>query len=616
MSNHKSPAVAPAISRAELWWLMGAVVFGTILRLSFPGRMAVEHFDEGVYASNLWFGQDEGYSYPARHLYAPPLLPSAIEWTMIAASTIGIRPSGFVPMIPCLVAGIAMIPSIWWVGRRWFGTTAGLVSAWLVATSDFHVSYSRAALTDVPVCLLILWSVYLIWLALLSAPSVTVQDSGRRKSAAVTIRPPLLSCAILMAGVITGLAWWTKYNGWLPLAIGLSGGAFWQLLTPPALRQVGRMLTRWALIAVVAIAIWSPVLWGLQKYGGYVSVAANHRQYVVGLAGWGTSALIQAGHIGQYDNWFGLLTEPFGAMSMESALIDRKIPLDSAIQQARVSGANASATGVLVRKIAVLTNRCAIFLVPAVLLIVAGVALILGLRRAVHAETRLAVCLLAAWCCGLTVATPAYHPYPRLVLPWMTAAWLATGLAVQLWRNRSWLDRDPAQNSGGRASLPGRVEWILVMWMVANSVGRSIEGTAHALRDRTGMEVIADSIASGVLHPADGQALSADGAIFYVWGEPALVCGLRANGLSYVAPIQNLDFLGKPQPLPTFLAFGKQAFESPTFSAERKKLQQFPLWKLFDPRPSELVRFDSGESRITVPSDDAAAKVWVYRVGR
>ena len=90
----------PRPARAELLCLAGAILLGAILRLAYPGRMAIEHFDEGVYASNFWFGAEEGYEYPARHLYAPPLLPAAIEWTMILASLCGIRPTGLIPMIP------------------------------------------------------------------------------------------------------------------------------------------------------------------------------------------------------------------------------------------------------------------------------------------------------------------------------------------------------------------------------------------------------------------------------------------------------------------------------------------------------------------------------------
>ena len=297
----RSPSATPAppstiertISRTEWLWLLGAVLFGAILRLSFPGRMAVEHFDEGVYASNFWFEVEQGGEYPARHLYAPPLLPMAIEWTMIVASLCGIKPTGFIPMIPSLIAGLVTIPSLWWVGRRWFGPSAGIVAAWLVAASDFHASYSRAALTDVPVCLFMLWGVYFIWQAL---------QSGTRRD-------------ILLAGLFTGLAWWTKYNGWLPLAIGLSGGAAWQLSLPRADRRLRQFFTRWLLVALTAFVIWSPVLWGLQKHGGYAAVAANHRQYVGNLDDferWCDTALSQMRTIGAYDNWFGALHEAFG----------------------------------------------------------------------------------------------------------------------------------------------------------------------------------------------------------------------------------------------------------------------------------------------------------------
>ena len=106
------------IPRAEYLWLAGALLLGLVLRLGFPGRMAIEHFDEGVYASNFWFDASDGSQYPARHLYAPPLLPAAIEWTMIVASLCGFRPTGFVPMIPCLIAGIATIPALWWINPR------------------------------------------------------------------------------------------------------------------------------------------------------------------------------------------------------------------------------------------------------------------------------------------------------------------------------------------------------------------------------------------------------------------------------------------------------------------------------------------------------------------
>src|SRR6187401_3144666 len=79
--NEPAPNCAP-IARREL--VLVAIVFaiGFALRLWALSRSAVEHFDEGVYASNIFFGPPD-YAYPMQRFYAPPLLPALIEAGMI-----------------------------------------------------------------------------------------------------------------------------------------------------------------------------------------------------------------------------------------------------------------------------------------------------------------------------------------------------------------------------------------------------------------------------------------------------------------------------------------------------------------------------------------------------
>ena len=77
------------ISRRELLFVVLISLLGLALRFWDLSAIAVEHFDEGVYASNLWFTAEEGYRYPDRHLYAPPLLPSLIEWSLLIFGTAG-----------------------------------------------------------------------------------------------------------------------------------------------------------------------------------------------------------------------------------------------------------------------------------------------------------------------------------------------------------------------------------------------------------------------------------------------------------------------------------------------------------------------------------------------
>ena len=110
-------------------------------------------------------------------------------------------------MLPSLLFGTLTIPLIWWVGRQWFGPLSGIAAATLLSLSDFHIAFSRSALTDVPLCFWLLLAVYLF------------ERSFRDLSWLTAI----------FAGATTGLAWWTKYNGWLPLAISLSGLMAWSM---------------------------------------------------------------------------------------------------------------------------------------------------------------------------------------------------------------------------------------------------------------------------------------------------------------------------------------------------------------------------------------------------
>ena len=87
------------------------------------------------------------------------------------------------------------------------------------------------------------------------------------------------------AGAATGVAWWTKYNGWLPLAIGISALAAWFIFNRPPDKLARRLLYVWLAIAAVAVAVWSPVWFGIQETGGYAVVQANHAGYLVGRAG-------------------------------------------------------------------------------------------------------------------------------------------------------------------------------------------------------------------------------------------------------------------------------------------------------------------------------------------
>ena len=486
------------INRIELAAIVLLFLIGVAVRVAFPSAMAVEHFDEGVYSSNLWC-PDTDFQYPDRHLYAPSLLPALIEWSLMLFG-----PTRWAPMVPSLVFGILTVPLIWWVGRSWFGPAAGLSAAALAALSDYHILFSRSALTDVTLGFWLLLAVYFF------------EQTFR------TLNP----ARAVIAGVVTGLAWWTKYNGWLPLAISLSGLLAWSFFAPREERQLDRRLMLWAVAVLTALAVWSPFWWSLPH--GYSEVAANHRQYVVGFAGW----------------WSGLTRQ-----------------LQTLLYLVRGS------TGLSV--IAVVTLMASSMPRPS--------------RRwidkkyppppllPVLKELRLKPTewLLLAWWAGLTLVTPIYRPFPRLVLPWVLASFL--GFA--------WLLFSTSRLENVR--IPRTVAILLSLLLLIASIGLEFVEVpkprdarlVSGWQSRTALADIAQQIqiaAHQAVVERGVQMVGGKRAVLYVFAEPGLFFHLPADDLA-LAPVGNLDFAKVNAPatgLPTFLVTGPHAHRSPSFNAQ------------------------------------------------
>ncbi len=514
--SHDTPVPAPDSlphGRVELIAVLVLCLIAAGLRVAFPSRMAVEHFDEGVYASNL-LCPDAGYRYPDWQLYAPSLQPALIEWSIIAFGT-----ANWVPMLPSLVFGTLTIPLLWWVGRSWFGPAAGLAAATLAALSDYHILFSRSALTDVTLGFWLLLAVFFF------------------ENAFRTLNP----ARAVIAGVVTGLAWWTKYNGWLPLAISLSGLAAWSLFTPRDERRFGRRLFLWGLAAVIALAAWSPYWWSLPH--GYAEIAQNHRQYFVGFAGW------REGFVRHLEcQLFGVR----GATGSSLIAVLVLVLIDNSPRHSRIwFGRDA--------------HQPPAPPVPA------------GFRRS-QSEW-----LLATWLVGLTLTTPLYHPYPRLVFPWMMAAWL--GLA--------WLFFG-ASRFENLSILPRKIRGVIwsVVLLVSATVPQFVDVPLprenlwlSGWQSRTALANLAQQVQKAIRREVSlrgAREVGGKRAIVYVFAEPGLFFHLPAADLA-VGPVGDLRFANPTLPaenLPIFLVTGPHADRMTDFhdafakSADRLELVQ------------------------------------------
>lgn len=527
------------VTRAELVALGVILAVGIGLRWLLLNRAAIEHFDEGVYASKVFFGPDGAW--PMQHLYAPPLLPLLIENLMLM---VGI--TNLAALLPGLILGSATILLVWWMGRTWFGPSAGLGAAMLAATSEVHAFFSRAALTDVPLTCFLLAAVF-AW-----------ERSLTRRSLAWAVG----------AGVLTGLAGLTKYNGWLP--IGVAGCALvlglGMRLWRPISRQdpevpLSKAAISIAIMLLAAFAIWTPYLWQLQSQGGYAAVAANHAKYVVGLSGWPGSAARQIANHLFLESWVTCLG--LGA----AWLLSRRSPRESWLAP-RLLGES-----LLLAAIAGWIGAMAVLLTGGVLFV----------AQAVRRPTSLGQIVVVAGWLMLLAMTPLYYPYARLTLPWLTLAWLAAGALAT-----------PVEEAISATTKPksGR-RWLLAGIVAVTGTGILAPRFVRLptpWQPRTEMQSAAQQFAQVIREQQaqDDQTQPREPAIF-VFGEPALVFHLRSLGFDIVTPVQEPAPRMKNANIPTarvWLILGPQGERDPAYARRWPEFRD--IWQLRDTARSEI----------------------------
>lgn len=571
-------------STRELLLVAILLVLGVGLRVAFPSRMAVEHFDEGVYASNIWFGPEAGYQYPMRRLYAPPLLPSLIEWSIIfdrMGEPGSHQISLLAPLVPSLFAGCLTLLVVWWMTREWFGPEAGLATLALASLSDFHALYSRTALTE---ALLLLFFVAAVWVLKRAFSTSSYLFLG-------------------LAGLLTGLGWWTKYNGWLPLAVGFGGLVIAFAVEARCRYRFARLTAFWLGAAAIAFVVWSPYLRELQSYGGYGEVAANHRKYLVGFEGWVSSISQQYANLSHFDGWatrvsVGVATLLAGAMGRPPRLCLWLLALAMGLWAASTWLGTAPV-------LFVLTVWCG------------GSEL---QRRWSAPGTDdppdyLAWYFLAAWVAGLFITTPLYHPYSRLTLPWLCAVWIGAGVAISRLAERA------VQHFRDHVL---RDRWVMVFavstlaWLTASP--RFAEHGVPAWQSRTGWLPVSRQIIAEVGSRTEAARGDRDEAIVYVYGEPALFFQLNVDGTHVFGPAADLGFVARPPQdasVPVFLVTGPHAERTAGFqeelarnAAHLQRIAEYPYL------PSDLVLLDQYDARVLKSAGEALPKqhVTLYQV--
>lgn len=252
-----------------------AIGTGAILRAYRFQDLGLSHFDEGIYAiSGLWpytgrFEHNQGY-------YSPPVFPTLVGLSYLL---VGGPVDWAVPAVS-LVFSVLTIPLAWWIGRCWWRPAAGVAAAWLVAVDGMQIAFARIGLTDAAFTFGMLLSVYLVRKALQadeSGGNRSQQSESQSASAAPTGNRHISLRTIgrlLAAGLAVGFTWNIKYNGFLPLWLGLG------FVFGPGWR---RRLARLVFIGFVALFCYLPWAVTFHVKHGYATLLSHQRGYLAGV---------------------------------------------------------------------------------------------------------------------------------------------------------------------------------------------------------------------------------------------------------------------------------------------------------------------------------------------
>jgi 4-amino-4-deoxy-L-arabinose transferase-like glycosyltransferase len=599
------------------------LVCGVLLRFAYPSHAAVEHFDEGVYASNVWFGPSSTGNYPARHLYSPPLMPLLIETSIITEQVVAPPaggPSTLAVMLPNLVIGCLMLLAVWWVTRVWLGEEAAIGALALAAFSETHAFYTRTALTEVGLLLSLLLGLYCL-------ERVGAFTRWRLKW-------------ILAAGILIALGWWTKYNGWMPLMIGATGLG-WQFILVPSSRNLGlARVVRGLAVAAIAFGLWAPYLLSLKEVGGYRAVMTNHRSYVVGLTGWWESLSTQWQNLLWFDGWLSCLAP---ATALFTLIVWRCVGSNRAAGQSASRSTWVPLAACAASLVAIgcwlgsavalaclgLVGLIAIFLFPREFEALGNSDTTVPQPNAERArvpdapvsrsrkmssaaahvpnhDPDLARWILAAWFLLMFILTPLYSPYPRLALPWLCSTWIIGGAGISAIARRMFRADATKSESRRRWFVPVIVAFVAIGAIVGKSSYMTSRGVT-AWQDRSELEQVAEQI---------GHRLRNENAVVFVYGEPALFFHLRAAGVAALPGINLQSPMQLPAGSTAYLVAGLHAQNNAEFATQlAASMLQVEELDSLPYHPSDLVLLNNDRPwELAAQSRPVVRHVLLYRI--
>lgn len=396
-SGIDSPTRAP--TRVEVAIVLSLTLAALLLRAWAISRVGLGQYDEGVYALSAL-----GISDPAQphRIWQSQVRFSPPVYFLLVALAYLLRggPADTAAVAVNVCFGTLLVPIVWWAGRRWFGTRAGIVAATLTALSQYQILMSRSALTDIS---------FTVFFTLALIALAWAMESGGAWRA-------------VLAGAATGLAWNTKYHGWFVLVIGAAAWIGWTRFGGAGADARRRAARAWIIAAVVATCCYLPWAVFIQRGSG-------------GLEAWSSyfAQMLSPRWVRHFVRHAWLQATLEGPWTRASLPLGAVMLLLSCAGRCRRSPSGQLALVVALGAVALALGGAA----GTVLLALAAIWLLRRDRG--HLPTWIALTWAALW----VVAAPIYRPYFRLLLPFMVVSSILAGVTLDRWLTSS--DRLPTR---------------------------------------------------------------------------------------------------------------------------------------------------------------------------
>ena len=424
-------------------------------------RLGIDHFDEGAYAMSAMavFEGRMDLLYPLQHMLSPPLFFSLSGLVMLMLGA----PADLALFMTSGVLGTLTVGVIYIIARYSYGHVAAGVASLLIALADYHIALSRTGLTDVAFSFFFL-------LALVGYIKAERTES--------------FSWAII-AGILTGLAWNTKYHGWLAGAI--AGVSLLPYLLQHDWQRFRAGFSRVLLASVVATALYVPwFLYVETQEGGYLYLA-EYQSTFLKPANAPLNVLKHARSQYFLDDWTGRFAPFLGLIAVSTFY-------------RRLNGT------ILLLGVGLLLGG--VVLGESIIVVVLAM---FGLRFLLRHRPSYEQAMLISFFLVFSILSPFYRPYARLLLPFMCAAYILAGIGmVGIVRNT--VPFVKPLSPGYQILSTGTLSLVLALWIFFGGV----QEKGHTYLPRTGLRAAVVEMASQLDKAHDVMVVGEPAAVFYL----------------------------------------------------------------------------------------------------